>query len=100
MKKDTEIQSYVVTEFTKETVGSITEYHTKDMRLLLRVYMDNPDDPKTKYFTSLTGYNISNAEFNSDDMKIMGAGPYDTYHEALQVGTKFVEDNFLLTKVK
>lgn len=36
--------------------GIMFEYNTKDLRLLLRVFMEEPDDPKSKYMVKLSGY--------------------------------------------
>lgn len=76
-------------------IGAMIEYKTENMRLLLRVYTVECDDPKSKFFVNLTAYIIG----SENGRKVMEAGDYDTYEEALKTGRDFVEDNFNLVDV-
>ncbi len=79
--------------------GVMFEYRTKDFRLLLRVYCEEPDTLKSQFMVSLVGYPKIDGEYRTNGKRFLELGLFDTYHEALQVGTKFVEDNFNLIEI-
>jgi hypothetical protein len=80
---------------TSKIDGIMFEYKTKDMRLLLRIFMEECDDPKSKFITNLTAYNLG----SQNGRKIMEAGEFDTYADAVCAGVNFVENNFNLIEI-
>lgn len=76
-------------------IGVTIEYRTANMRLLLWVYLDDKDDPNSKFITNIVWY----VRGSTRCKEILEAGDYDTYDEALQIGRDFIEDNFKLVDI-
>lgn len=79
--------------------GVMFEYRTKDFRLLLRVYSEDPDTLKSQFMVNLMGYPKIDGEYRTNGRKFLELENFDTYEEALKVGTRFVEDNFNLIEI-